>query len=341
MYLAIDIRVAVTGFILQELVLRTTPSDFAMQFWTGVTDNQWFANLASQSGVTEVNFWHPSGRAPFKTLPEGTPFLFKLKSPHHHIAGGGFFIKFVSLPLELAWDAFGTKNGANTYEEFERLIRGAQGRNADRAKDIGCSILGEPFFLPRDGWVPLNEDFAGNIVSGKKFESLDGAAGLRIWNSVEHAMHLSSPRVTAIAERPVLRGAPTLYTPRRGQGTFRALVTSAYDRRCSITGETTLPVLEAAHIKPVAHDGLHNTYNGLLLRSDFHKLFDIGLVTVTPELRVLVSSRIKDLWFNGKAYSRLHGEKLAAIPSSHEDRPREDLLRWHNENRFERGVHGA
>ena len=312
-----------------------------MRFWTGVTDNRWYQNLANQSGVNEVNFWHPRGRAPFTSLAEGTPFLFKLKSPYHHIAGGGFFIKFVTLPLELAWDAFGTKNGANSFDEFERLIRGAQGPDADRTKDIGCSILGEPFFLPRESWIPLEGDFAGNIVTGKTFDAADRSRGAQIWASVEHAMHVAAPRAPVIAERPVLRGAPTLHTPRRGQGAFRALVTNAYSRRCAITGESTLPVLEAAHIKPVASDGSHNTYNGLLLRSDFHKLFDIGLVTVTPDHRVVVSNRIKDLWFNGKAYNRLHGERLAGLPDAQEDRPHADLLRWHNEHVYERGVRSA
>jgi putative restriction endonuclease len=312
-----------------------------MRYWTGVTDNRWYTNLASQSDVTEVNFWHPRGRAPFTSLPEGTPFLFKLKSPHHHIAGGGYFIKFVSLPLELAWEAFGANNGANTFAEFASLIRAARGRDADHSKDIGCSILGEPFFLPREAWISLDADFAGNIVSGKSFDAADRGAGARIWEAVERVMHLRSPRVAVVAERPVMRGTPTLYLPRRGQGAFRALVTNAYARRCAITGESTLPVLEAAHIRPVANEGLHNTYNGLLLRSDFHKLFDVGLVTVTPEHRVLVSSRIKDLWFNGKAYSRLHGERLAAMPSAPEDRPRADLLSWHNETVFEQGLHRA
>jgi hypothetical protein len=42
----------------------------------------------------EVNFWQPSARAPFTRLPAGTPFLFKLKRTNHHIAGGGFFVRF-------------------------------------------------------------------------------------------------------------------------------------------------------------------------------------------------------------------------------------------------------
>lgn len=132
-----------------------------------------------------------------------------------------------------------------------------------------------------------------------------------------------------------------LVRPRRGQGTFRALVTNAYDRRCAITGESTLPVLDAAHIKPISAEGMHNTCNGLLLRSDFHKLFDASLVTVTPEYRVLVSSRITEQWFNGKVYNQLHGEQLRSLPKAVEDRPRGDFLHWHNENVFEKGVRGV
>ena len=66
----------------------------------------------------------------------------------------------------------------------------------------------------------------------------------------------------------------------------------------------------------------HEISNGLLLRSDFHKLFDIGLVTVTPTYRIEVGSRIKEEWFNGKSYYRLHGKTLATLP----DRPNAALL---------------
>jgi putative restriction endonuclease len=59
--------------------------------------------------------------------------------------------------------------------------------------------------------------------------------------------------------------------------------------------------LEAAHIRDFAKHGPHDIRNGLLLRADFHKLFDAGLVTITPELTLEVSSKIKEEWFNGKA----------------------------------------
>ncbi|QQR85887.1 MAG: hypothetical protein IPJ76_14950 [Flavobacteriales bacterium] len=32
-------------------------------------------------------------------------------APNNHIAGGGFFVQYSSLPLEMAWDAFGEKHG--------------------------------------------------------------------------------------------------------------------------------------------------------------------------------------------------------------------------------------
>lgn len=121
---------------------------------------------------------------------------------------------------------------------------------------------------------------------------------------------------------------------RLGQGAFRVLVTDAYQRRCAITGERTLPVLEAAHIKPYASDGPNVTPNGLLLRSDLHKLFDIGYLTVTPEYRVEVSARIKEEYKNGREYYAHHGQQLLILPESTQERPSKDFLDWHNQNVF-------
>lgn len=307
-----------------------------MKFWVGVTDNQWYKFLASAQGIDEVNFWHPSGRAPFAHLPEGTPFLFKLKHPYHHIAGGGFFIKYESLPLPLAWDAFGEKNGAASYRELQTMIGPLRSRDDGSTPEIGCSILGSPFFWPRSAWIPVDDHFAKNIVVGKAFDW--AGEGSRLWQEIESRLAEFPVRAGLVAEpdQPATYGAPVQVRPRRGQGAFRALVTNAYHRRCAITGENTWPVLEAAHIKSFGREGLNNTFNGLLLRSDFHKLFDAGLVTVTPDYRVNVSKQIREHWFNGKVYYRLHGSELASLPADPRDRPRQDLLAWHNENVFEK-----
>lgn len=75
-----------------------------MRLFVAVTDNDWFALHASRKHVEEVNFWRPSPEATFKALQPGELLLFKLHSPLNVIAGGGFFARFLQLPVNLAWD---------------------------------------------------------------------------------------------------------------------------------------------------------------------------------------------------------------------------------------------
>jgi putative restriction endonuclease len=138
--------------------------------------------------------------------------------------------------------------------------------------------------------------------------------------------------VEAVHQQEDRFGKVQLIRPRLGQGAFRTSVAEAYQRQCALTGEHTFPVLEAAHIRPYCENGPHEISNGLLLRSDFHTLFDTGLVTITPDYRVEVSERIRDQWNNGKRYYERHGQRLVQLPSDANDRPREEWLRWHNEN---------
>lgn len=138
-----------------------------------------------------------------------------------------------------------------------------------------------------------------------------------------------------ILEEPEARyGNSVLTKVRLGQGAFRVLVTDAYNRKCAISGEKTLPVLEAAHIKPYAESGPHFISNALLLRSDLHKLFDTGYLTITEEFKVEVSKRIKEEYQNGKEYYRFHGNQLFTLPNRSKDNPENRFIQWHNENIF-------
>ncbi len=74
---------------------------------------------------------------------------------------------------------------------------------------------------------------------------------------------------------------------RRGQPKFRARLLKAYGGACAVTGTGIDAVLEAAHIEPHAKAGRNGDDNGLLLRSDIHVLFDLGLLRIHPKtLRV-------------------------------------------------------
>src|SRR4051794_25350172 len=89
-----------------------------MKLYVGVTDNDWFKFLSLLPNVDEVNFWQPGGKQLFKALNPGELFLFKLHSPQNFIVGGAFFTHASLLPINLAWEAFGNKNGAPTFEEM-------------------------------------------------------------------------------------------------------------------------------------------------------------------------------------------------------------------------------
>ena len=127
-------------------------------------------------------------------------------------------------------------------------------------------------------------------------------------------------------------GAEQVIRPRIGQGAFKVLITDAYHRRCAITGEKTLPVLEAAHIKPYSMDGPHAISNGLLLRRDFHTLYDRGYITVDENMTVEVSTRIKEDFGNGREYYTHHGSKLIVLPERMDQMPDPQYLKWHNDN---------
>src|SRR6202167_761324 len=93
-----------------------------MNFFVAVTDYDWFQLHASKSSVVEVNFWRPSPEASFKALNVCEMLLFKLHSPRNFIVGGGFFARFVQLPISLAWDAFGEGNGVRSLAEMRDRI---------------------------------------------------------------------------------------------------------------------------------------------------------------------------------------------------------------------------
>jgi putative restriction endonuclease len=128
-------------------------------------------------------------------------------------------------------------------------------------------------------------------------------------------------------------GSPTVMRRRLGQGAFRLAVTDGYGRRCAVSGERTLPILDAAHIRSFASGGEHAVSNGLLLRTDIHKLFDRGYVTFDSELRFAVSERLKADFDNGVHYYAMQGTTLAR-PIAGFDPPSSEALRWHRENAY-------
>lgn len=77
------------------------------------------------------------------------------------------------------------------------------------------------------------------------------------------------------AERVPVESAPS----RPGQTEFRRKIIELYGR-CAVTGCKTETVLDAAHIIPFVDERSHILSNGLCLRTDIHRLFDAGLLSI-------------------------------------------------------------
>jgi putative restriction endonuclease len=311
-----------------------------MKVYVAVTDKDWFQFLgrlkerreATGDTLDEVNFWQLGGKQLFKALQPGDLFLFKLHSPDNFIVGGGYFGHASLLPASLAWEAFGQMNGAVSFDEMQTRI--AKYRRTSDVREhftVGCILLQSPFFLEPFRWIPSPPDFHLNIVQGKGYD--DSSLEIqRVLAALGAPGAGGSPVGLAEVDGPMF-GDPALVRQRLGQGTFRVLVTDTYERRCAITRERTLPTLEAAHILPVGEGGRHRVDNGLLLRSDVHRLFDAGYVTITPDYRFRVSSRIKKEFENGKEYYAMEDRQLW-LPANPALQPNKEFLSWHSEARF-------
>ena len=253
-----------------------------MTGWIAPTDRDWFDFLASGQGWEEVNFWRPSDYYASRAEP-GAPFLFKLKAPFNAIAGFGYFVRYDALPEWLAWECFGPANGAPTFDSMKSRLDGFRARNRLQGRggleQIGCIVLSQPVFFPQPYWTPQPTNWPPRNLGPMRYDLMVGE-GQRVW---EHC--LTTAVALGLAGEPVVEqlrqsedrwGEPVLMRPRLGQAAFRLAVTEAYSRACAMTGEHSLPALESCHIRPFALEGPHEISNGLLLRSDLHRLFDKG-----------------------------------------------------------------
>jgi putative restriction endonuclease len=304
----------------------------AINLVVAITDYDWFQTLRVREDWPEVNFWAPS-ETNFRALQPGELFLFKLHSPRNFIVGGGIFWHAMTLPCSIAWETFQDANGAATFAQMRaRILRYRNADPNDRSDfQIGCRILTQVFFKKEEEWLPTPKSWPVHTQTFKTY-STDSDDGKLLWKWAQSAVNVNALSRGFSEERQRF-GEPTLIRPRLGQGAFRIAVTDAYQRKCAVTGERTLPVLDAAHIRPYAEGGEHEVSNGLLLRRDVHCLFDLGYVTVTPEHVFEVSPRIREEFENGRDYYALHGRPLL-VPRRNELRPDTVALDWHNTHRF-------
>lgn len=312
-----------------------------MRAYVGVTDGEWYRFLAARD-ATEVNFWQPSGGRRFGAVERGAPFLFKTHygdEVSNQIVGVGFFSGSVPLPVSRAWEIFGEGNGCADEIEMRRRISKYRRAPIGPAEDpeIGCIMLHDVVFAEPADALPAPADWPKNIVQGKSYD-LTEPGGSVIEQMLEALLARHGwPDDTGSRLVPgAVYGQDRLARVRVGQRAFQALVLDSYGRRCAVTGDKIVPVLEAAHIRGVSRGGENRVDNGLLLRSDVHTLFDRGYLSVHPDrLGLMVSRRLRSDFGNGEEfYAREASGATITLPKRRVDRPAREFLEWHADTLF-------
>lgn len=284
------------------------------------TDLNWFEFLRESSFNNEINFWTPT---PWNItgLAAKDKFYFMLKSPIRKIGGVGDFREYVNLSPSEAWSRFGKKNGCNSREELVQRLDKYKAKRSTNSQggisgQIGCIVLDNVEFWDVESYIDsedLRIDFSPNIVKIKYFNNQEPFETQKayIQNSLPFILveesHEKYKKTRGVIER-------------EGQSSFRAKLSRAYCGACCITGERTPELLDAAHIQPYLNKNSNHVQNGLLLRVDFHRLYDCGLLYIDHNYKIEISSLINDEYY--KSFSG----KTIKLPNLVSDYPSKEAL---------------
>lgn len=123
---------------------------------------------------------------------------------------------------------------------------------------------------------------------------------------------------------------------RIGQSAFRNAVLSSYNFKCCVSGLSIPSLLVASHIVPWSEDTENRLHpcNGLALSMIHDKAFDIGIITITEDFKILVSQKYhsKDDEFFNSSLLKYNGENLI-LPNKFN--PKAEFLEFHRDTIFE------
>ena len=123
---------------------------------------------------------------------------------------------------------------------------------------------------------------------------------------------------------------------RVNQAFFRSSILASYNNTCCITGIRQPEFLIAGHIKPWSVDEKNrlNPQNGIAINALHDKAFETGLLTITPDFKIKISSLLlkqKKSKSIGDYFVKYNGKDII-LPSRF--LPDTEFLKYHNEVRF-------
>jgi putative restriction endonuclease len=125
----------------------------------------------------------------------------------------------------------------------------------------------------------------------------------------------------------------SLVKTRVNQSFFRKTILASYDEKCCITGLNISSLLTASHIVPWSKDTENrmNPRNGLCLNALHDRAFDKGWITVTTDLLVMISPKIKKIDGDKAVFEMLLKYDGSSIQEPKRFMPDKKFLEYHND----------
>jgi hypothetical protein len=143
----------------------------------------------------------------------------------------------------------------------------------------------------------------------------DGATATAVWNDEQGKDYSGKARAQVLSvglldEFQYKELAARIARP--NQNTIRQCLLE-HDGVCAITGEATMAVLDVAHLIDVGRKGATGVENCVLLRTDLHRLFDKGLISIMKDGTLELADRLSDSYRRELKGKRLDKGILARV----------------------------
>jgi putative restriction endonuclease len=183
---------------------------------------------------------------------------------------------------------------------------------------------------------------AVRLVADADFEAILAAGFARELSTAEADWDLPAAALAGLAEPPATFARPVvervMSRPVR-DAAFKRAVREAYGLTCAVTGLKLTngrgrPEVQAAHIRPVEHQGPDSVRNGVALSATFHWLFDRGLISFGPPPAYAILVARKGL--PDAVLGMVNADRRLRLPDSPLLRPAPTFLDFHRATIFDR-----
>lgn len=259
--------------------------------------------------------------------------LFREKDGRYMIIGGGYFLGWGSTSIKEAWDLYGVRNGAETYDDF---VHEVELRGGNKETTLSSAKLMHTFIFNQSDYVNIPDELNGLLESKQHFKiSNTEPAGryiaTRVLENREYYIGLDGNDWQGMYYVASHRNSKSY------MAAFHARVLDAYKYQCALTGVKARPVLMIAHIQPFYDTLFQSVSNGVVLRSDIYSMFKAGYITfVYNEKGDKLIAKVSDtvVAAGGADYKRFDGKELM-LPEDRSFWPNKKYILWHNRKCFE------